>query len=1292
MYPNGHFPPRPGSGSRPSASRPGAPQPRPAQPAYRSMVSPGAPQTRAPPSRTGAPPMPPQTGMPVAHGENPRLRKLETDQLIRDCYSKTVTGPNGQVFPDTTYQTHINIKEFPLHPSAPPPAGTPLSGTKNRVLVICVKHSGRVLLQKGKYNDQKNVYQIGRTWDMDELKAVTRTAADGFILSLNKDYFWKTGDALERVWKFIRSLTSAYGGFVGKYPVLKGYTLADLKLPPTPQKIQTQEGLGASKEIVLNEPKPDPEMLRSKSLKKKNLPTPLLRPEPQSENLYQDLDFTANGKLPQKPMMVMQVDRPGGSSTSLVSDTTASTQVSVKKSPATESREFRNDFIARSERLSHPYLQRSPNVTNAPDNDSHSFIFDAPAASEPEKNKSLVLLEYVKASNPTSPLRNYKNERAPEGTRNISEPLENAAALGLRLEERLNDPNQNTHSFELAVPPPVASQQAPHSPDFGIEEVEDDSDGSHDRKEMSHEFIEESTKLEPNAIDTSIQEIEAYMDSQLYFEGKNGKEPGSPGPVEEQTSQRTLFHNSQATSNYGDIASSTREDLNDIVRSNFSIDSISTVPSMAETVTSETTDSSVVQPLILDKDAEIEELLDEVNWNVTEDSSVLIKKLSKQLVGVKHSNVRELISLDVSKDSDDLTTSLNEIENLSHIFKKMEIDFKLLSPEINMIENNTQGLQVKSVNKKLLYNELKGILDKVNMSPEDLRLIESFKDFQRAKEIPAIENKLLILYGALGTIGSGDDFGTMNALKQYQYTYEKVTGRFIKHFNAFFIKEFEKSISNISVERVIPQDLFLMLNELSIYSGLTNFVKSISMPDFNDVRTNFNQLFDSFFDRLIAAKLKSVNYSRASSRLSDSFDSHSIRKSRNLRLSMRKEKFKIHDNDDTPQPSAEDSKTKSEIEDPKAVLQLIGDSKDLIFVLQFFLGNLFHYDTNISDFATYVQTHPYESRLEQMHKPDIHNSKHYSNDLILNMNAVFGSYINTFLKRVTPGELSVPLILVEVDMLMVESEKKNQEFLVFNFLKKIVEKFRGIWNKFIKVQVAMLDKSGIKSGGQILPAVKNLNQLLLSTETSLQNLQDNKMVRDMLDKSYKELTKAAVHLFLRDDPLLKSNDHDDKERQHRNVSILQNIFYVTQQLDDLEHTGNMKKELDSVFKQVQDAYFDKLLHKNIGKLIDYVTAYEASGAGQKKIDKKYLRTLVSNYTQKDTAAKAQEIFRKLEKNFITGNDMFEQDLLRKLWHDMETQFVDYFGRFSTILRSVDRDGDATLGRLDIHLIFAGIYR
>ncbi|MCT7085210.1 hypothetical protein M1744_24020, partial [Salmonella enterica subsp. enterica serovar Oranienburg] len=66
------------------------------------------------------------------------------------------------------------------------------------------------------------------------------------------------------------------------------------------------------------------------------------------------------------------------------------------------------------------------------------------------------------------------------------------------------------------------------SPDFGIEEVEDDDIDEpalqlkRIEPEKNDDFIEESTKLgddTTNAIDSSIQDIEDFMDSQLNFDG-----------------------------------------------------------------------------------------------------------------------------------------------------------------------------------------------------------------------------------------------------------------------------------------------------------------------------------------------------------------------------------------------------------------------------------------------------------------------------------------------------------------------------------------------------------------------------------------------------------------------------------------------------------------------------------------------------------------------------------------------------------------------------------------------------
>lgn len=1381
------------------------------------MVGPNS----APTNNSGGPPSNPQAM------NNPEIQhKRATDQLIRDCYSKVMVDKTGKRFTEISYQTHIAIKEFSQFPSLAPPANLPLNqiGTvKDRVLVICVKYSGRVIIQKGKFNEGKNLYQIGRTWDMDELKSISRIGIDGFLLSLNKEYFWKSSEGPERIWKFIRILAKSYGGFMGRYPALSGWSIQDLKLNPLPQKtsINSPQSYGSpvmnynspqtnsQNDIILSEPIADPKILRSRSLKKKNMPNPILPPEPKpplpsqnSNNAYKDMDFTANGKLPMKPMKVMQVDRPGNSSQSVTVNipstpedhynardsksrsSKSSNWQSVKSTPYGTSKEFvdSNSLIDDDdiETLTkspahHPYQTRSPlnQSHEIPINDSQSFIFKT----SPDRSSNNQ--DYSQENDgPSSPLRNQKSTSNINGnTLDSLEPLESAAALGNELEQHLENGggDDSTHTFDFPAPPAINIKQDALSPDFGIEEVEDsdtsarkiefpstgnekglginsnkdnydnNDDKDVDLKDTNPEIIGESTKLDngSNLIDNSIQEIEDFMDSQLHFD-KSGRviNETEPNLNEESYADHTTEDMSGRN-----LAESTQDDLNEIVEDRplspqipqqeddfnpelgYALDEDESIfqPEEYQEEPALNINKEKVKEQELEKDAELEEIFDEINWNVNDNSDSLIKKLSKKLGTVKHLNVTELAALNFGEDSvsNDLTTALTEIENLNHIFKKTEIDFKILAPDINLIENNSKGLQVKSINKKLLYNDLKSILDKVSVKSNDLRVIEQFKDFEQFDQMPQLEYLLVELHNALSTIGhnsESDDLSQMKALRQYQNNYEKVSSRFIRHFSRFFSVRFRSSIDEMVSrgERLTPGDLLTSLKQFLVFTGITYFIKSVSTPEFLEFKSFINTSFDFFLEKLITTKLRDIKYTNSSSitsRLSQSFDNHSssYRKSRSLRLTHKKDKFigKFGFNDEHANATADGSfnsdtskpnKTSNEIEDPKIVINMVYEAQDYILAIQFFALRIFLYDTNIPSFGSYIKNYPTLSRIEELRNLDFDqiDSKSYSNELIPNMSAIFGNYINTFMKKVTPTDLIIPVLLLELDTMLHESLKKNQEFFAYSFLKKLIEKFRGIWTKLVKSQAELLNKSNIKGKGGILPVIKNLNQLIFLTESSIQAQGkvygdiDSTEVRQMLNESYTELTDAAIHLFTRDDPLLKNNDHDDKEREYRNVTIMQNIFFITQQLEDLntKPTNKLKAQYESVFRSVQDTYFQKLINKNIGKLADFIKNYEiasSQGTRNKKNDKKYLKTLLSGYTDKDIAMKAHEIFKKLEKHIITGQDMFEQDLVRKLWKDMESQFINYFNRLNIIVKDIDRDIDYNISKQEIHHIFTSIH-
>lgn len=1245
---------------------------------------------------------------------------MQADKIIADCYSKVVLDANGKRVTESSYQTHVNVLEFSGFPSLPPPPNIPPSevgSAKERILTICTRHTGRTMVQKGKLNESKNVYQIGRTWDMDELKAITRAGDRGIILSLNKDYYWRIPESAERAIKFARHLAQAYGAFMGRYPVLNGYTLQDLKLPALQNKQGNEPIQPYQEDITLNEPKPNPQLLKTRSLKRKNLPNPVLPPQPpnldnQGNNYYSDLDFTANGKLPSKPMKVMLVDRPlANSSNTSINDLTSSEyrRFQLDRSQQTFFLDVSRDNVAELAPTERNHSSVRSHNSDDSTTDAHSFVFNANGQPKelylPER-----LQEYVrKSGGQTSPLRNYKHRAEPgePASRNVSENFQNSAALGMQLEEQLlgrGSSRSKRHGLRslnrkrLVVAPSG-------SPDFGIEEVEDDEEleeqvlqpkrGSQPKHEP---FIEESTNLgndTTNAIDSSIQDIEAYMDSQLNFDGNH------------EQLDRTVDLSR-------DLNATPDDTIEDTSYSHgIQADSQGVLEPKLEAPSSSKIDLG-------EKDAEVEEILDDIKWSTSDDGDMLIKKLSRELNTLKFNNVKQLVSLDFGKNSisKDMTDSLNELSNLSTVFKRTEIGFKFLSHEINSIENDSKGLQVKSINKKLLYNDLKEVLSKISINSDDLQNIESFTQFERLNLLEPLEEKLLDLHYALRAIRNDYDdsnvntHGTMKALTQYQSKYEAVTDSFTRHFVRFMESQFDVLFRqlNEAVDKFYPSVVYHEMSNLLVYSSFVLFLKDVALPSYLELNEHFTGSINTVLERVLLARVRAIkNSSTGMSHVSKVLEQTLSRRSRTLRMASRKERF-LHKRtlvEGLPEVQVDtiSNKNSSEVEDPNAIIQLLDETRELITVLQFFLAQMFHYDSNVLDYQDFIQKFPYAQRRRALDNSSLDDAvtKTFTSELISNLNGIFGGYLNVLMQKVNAADMTLPVILAYLDGFIAENEQSHDNIFCVDVFKKISEKYKGNWNKFVKTQVEIINKSSIVAGCGILSSMKNVTQLLLVAESSMEqgtrSLGDtDALTRSLLDDTYKQLTEAIIHLFMRDDPLLKKYEFDDKERELRNVIILQNLFYVMEQLSvfNVKRANAMRTQLLSVFNKVLDVYFLKILHKSIGKLIEFVTNYESlnnMGEGKsKKYNKKFVKTLLNDYTNKDVALRAQDLHKKLEKHFVSGNDMLEKDLVDRLWKDLERKFVDIFTRLNTILRhDFDRDIDYSISKQDIHSIFASTH-
>ena len=117
---------------------------------------------------------------------NPSYAPLSTrDRIIRSLFTeKDASGVALE-----SYLTHVKIFEDVQYPASPPPQPTATDNLKERYILLSVKSNGRVRMHKARGNDN-GTFQIGKTWNLDDLQKVQETDRRGMIVTLLKPYYW----------------------------------------------------------------------------------------------------------------------------------------------------------------------------------------------------------------------------------------------------------------------------------------------------------------------------------------------------------------------------------------------------------------------------------------------------------------------------------------------------------------------------------------------------------------------------------------------------------------------------------------------------------------------------------------------------------------------------------------------------------------------------------------------------------------------------------------------------------------------------------------------------------------------------------------------------------------------------------------------------------------------------------------------------------------------------------------------------------------------------------------------
>ena len=141
---------------------------------------------------------------------------------------------------EESYITHIRIQEDAAFPQTPPPPNSPPGNKKPRIVIVAVRHTGRVRLHKARENNNGS-FSIGKTWNMEDLSCIQsyknlivtnaeerqqkQWAGDvGFTVTIGKPYYWQATTSKEKEF-FIPSLVKIFRKYTqGQIPELKGFS------------------------------------------------------------------------------------------------------------------------------------------------------------------------------------------------------------------------------------------------------------------------------------------------------------------------------------------------------------------------------------------------------------------------------------------------------------------------------------------------------------------------------------------------------------------------------------------------------------------------------------------------------------------------------------------------------------------------------------------------------------------------------------------------------------------------------------------------------------------------------------------------------------------------------------------------------------------------------------------------------------------------------------------------------------------------------------------------------------
>ncbi|KAI9371524.1 exocyst complex component Sec3-domain-containing protein [Aspergillus egyptiacus] len=681
--------------------------------------------------------------------------------------------------------------------------------------------------------------------------------------------------------------------------------------------------------------------------------------------------------------------------------------------------------------------------------------------------------------------------------------------------------------------------------------------------------------------------------------------------------------------------------------------------------------------------------------------------------------------------------TIEECEELDNLLTLYSHELNTLRDDVSYIETQSQGLQVQTANQKLLQSELQNLLQTLSISakamqplkeaslsnPDGLRETESalstlYKAMLMIDPDIAYNKKRLDAAGDHGSAGvyADAEIGQMRAIKDKKEEYRFHCSLFLQRFKqtigiAYRVAEQKRVEAAANIEKD-PMKLdgsarAHSRRELWVYNALTLFAREVSAPEWQELIT----LYEPQARHSYQAEFRDNNmmWKKAARKTSgeeqELLFTHQDKEKEAEGITTAARKLTVR-RGKTIRAAANfrlsiGDKQHGKLEAYEVFSGTLQETIKMISEEQNFLVRFFHL-TSLSntDFADLVASgNPDERPLPDFtakQSPDPDRAMARKVEQV--MDELY-SFWSVDMQNLVDWSLKAdPLqgigILFVLEKSISELDDTNQDFIIHS-LQKLHSRLIGLFNRFVDEQIRGIEETKVKVNKR--KGVISFMRVFPNFSAAVENMlsdpsQEFYDVRISVNEAYDRINRAmweSLKFIAKEAPGQSSaaaaggsGDPEDKEVLNYHILLIENMNHYIEEVDvrNLPVLERWRDRAQQDLEEHMKLYLDSVIHRPLGRLIDFVdsvesllaaTANPTDIASRPSHSRSVAKKVLAIYDAKEIKRGVEMLKKRVEKHFGDADDPgLSRSLVLKVLRECQGRYERVYDQTQRVLHTV----------------------